>query len=284
MRSPTAALPWLLHTLDLLLLAVAAQINPLDAFVIIIPCSAVTNDTSAFSNAVQSHCANHNWIPQCSVINTATAGNLVSSLRWLAAGHRSAAPPAHSPFLFLFLFPPPANSLRAAYGPLVHAARKNRNEALLALCANTLHPFAPSPTTLTATPPSLSTRLSFAPLVPLACSPALDQALIISIRKSAAPSDHLLAPPVLPLVPLAGSAALDHALIISVPKHAAPPDPLIACSTCSASSPARCLCVPPSSIKTRSSAWYSASRSIGSPCCDRPCHLTCLLLCLCYTP
>ena len=36
-----------------------------------------------------------------------------------------------------FFFPPPADSLCAAYGPLVHAARNNRDEAL---CIRLLRP------------------------------------------------------------------------------------------------------------------------------------------------
>lgn len=56
-HSPTATLPWLLYTLDILPLV--TQTNTLRAFVIIIPCSGLTDDTSALTNAVNSHCSNH---------------------------------------------------------------------------------------------------------------------------------------------------------------------------------------------------------------------------------
>jgi len=190
-HSPTAALPWLLSTLDAL--GLLTQTNPLRAFVITIPCSAATDDISALSHAVHSHCSNTNWISQCNVVNTAAAGDLVCSIRWLAIGHRSAAPPAPSPFFF----PQPADSLRAAYGPLVQAARNNRDEALLALRADTLQPSAPP-----ASPPRSPARSSFAPPVlplvrPLARS--ADQTLIIDTPKIAVPFDQPPPPPVLPL-------------------------------------------------------------------------------------
>jgi hypothetical protein len=178
-HSSNAALPWLLRVLDATQLVTST--NPLRVFVISVPCPGLTADVAALDAAVHNSCSSSDWLPhQCSIINTAAAGDLVSSIRWLAVAHRSAAPPVPS-----FSFSAPANPLCAAYGSLVIADHNNRDQALSALRADTLRlvpapPFVtpnaaspkPNATSLTqqiAAPPGRSPTQPIA--APPSCSP-----------------------------------------------------------------------------------------------------------------
>ena len=198
-HSSATALPWLLRTLAAIQLL--TRTNPLRAFVIIIPCSGSTDDTSALTAAVHSHCSPTDWLPCCSVVNTASAGDLVSSIRWLAVAHRSAAPSLPSPFEFPTL---PSDPLRSGYGPLVLATRNNCDKALLALRADALRvppageQLNPLPSNhqppASCRPPSCSPAHPPASCRPPSCSPAHPPNC-----PPALPSATSVLPPVLPL-------------------------------------------------------------------------------------
>jgi hypothetical protein len=127
------ALPWLLQALDVIHLLTIT--HHLRVFLIVISCSRLDDDTSALAAAVSASCSSSDWTVHCRLVNTASVGDLVSCLRWLAITHHAnvTAPP-HP-----LHFPPLADPLQAAYGALVISSNNSREQSLLALRADLLY-------------------------------------------------------------------------------------------------------------------------------------------------
>jgi hypothetical protein len=197
-HSAVAALPWLLRILAAI--RTLSAVNPLRCCLIIIPCSSIADDTSALDAAVLSHYASDDWVVHCCLINTAAVGDLVSSIRWLAVGHRSLDSTAPSPSQFA----PPDDPLGAAYGALVVSSYNCRDQAVLALRADSLCPPA-------------TTATAAAPAAPLPCPPAANVQTPPAASVQNPPAANVPRPPAIQLcaTPPCSPAAFAHPLAIA---------------------------------------------------------------------